>query len=223
MTKKEALNILLAVSCCNLNMCEKCPWNNTYNCVSTSFSDVVETAINVFLNPKQKEMNISDIRIKKSFMNTTPKDKKINKCRNFWNTWHMQDRNIVVDHNNELIDGYIQYLVLKENNINTAKVIVCNHKEKYWKKNKQKTNIIPNYLHNKTTYIYGVHPDSKIKKERVWRVPDPWTGWENDLLPGDTILVHTKYGIAPIIITRIEWLDKCPINMRVKKVYKKLS
>ena len=46
----------------------------------------------------------------------------------------------------------------------------------------------------------------------------PW----KDLLPGDRILVNTKYGVKPVIITRIEWRDECPVNMRIKKVYKKV-
>ena len=64
-----------------------------------------------------------------------------------------------------------------------------------------------------------MHPKSRMK-EYVWRVPTSWTGWENDLLPGDRILVNTKYGVKPVIITRIEWRDECPVNMRIKKVYK---
>ena len=37
------------------------------------------------------------------------------------------------------------------------------------------------------------------------------------------ILVHTKYGIRPIIITKIQWLDKCPVDFSVKKVFKKIK
>ena len=48
-------------------------------------------------------------------------------------------------------------------------------------------------------------------------------GWENDLLPGDMILVETKYGVRKIVITKIEWLEKCPVDMPVKRVVKKIG
>ena len=81
----------------------------------------------------------------------------------------------------------------------------------------------PNYIEKDTTYIYGIHPNDKTNKERVWRVPNNWNGWENDLLPGDKIIVTTKFGSAPIIITRIECLDKCPVDIPVKRVVAKVK
>lgn len=35
------------------------------------------------------------------------------------------------------------------------------------------------------------------------------------------ILVETKRGVRKIIITKIEWLEKCPVDMHVKKVCNK--
>ena len=54
MNKDEALNILIASACCHHpnNMCKKCPWNGTNDCVFTRFSDVVEEAIDVILEDK---------------------------------------------------------------------------------------------------------------------------------------------------------------------------
>lgn len=54
MTKEEALNILIANACCHYprGMCEKCPWDGTYNCEHTRFSDVIEEAINMTLEDK---------------------------------------------------------------------------------------------------------------------------------------------------------------------------
>ena len=37
---------------------------------------------------------------------------------------------------------------------------------------------------------------------------------------GDSILCQTKFGIAPVIVTKVEVLDKCPVDFRVKKVAK---
>lgn len=48
-----------------------------------------------------------------------------------------------------------------------------------------------------------------------------WMG--NDILPGDKILVETKYGAREIIVTKIEWLEECPIDKKVKNVYKKIE
>ena len=63
-----------------------------------------------------RRMKLSDIKISEAFANSIPSNKKLNECRNNWNQWNRQDRYIVVNRENELIDGYIQYLVLKENN-----------------------------------------------------------------------------------------------------------
>ena len=169
-------------------------------------------------------MNIkmSDIKISKSFASTTPKEEKMNICREFWNNNHKQIKDIVVNKDNILVDGYVQYLVLKENCIENADVVKLDRKKVFInREHKRKREYVePSYKREATTYIFGMHPKYRIK-EYVWRVPTSWKGWENDLLPGDRIWVHTEYGIKPIIITRIEWLDKCPVNMKVKKVYTK--
>lgn len=167
-------------------------------------------------------MKLSDIKVLKSFAATTPKEEKMNVCRTFWNDNYEQIKDIVVDRNNILIDGYVQYLVLKENDIEDANVVKVSRK-KFYGKRRKKRYIEPRYRKERTTYIFGVHPYSRSLKEYVWRVPESWKGWENDLLPGDRILVHTEYGVKPIVITRIEWLDKCPVDMKVKKVYRKVE
>ena len=168
------------------------------------------------------KMRLSDIKISKSFAATTPKEEKMNICRDFWNNNHKQIKDIVVNKDNILVDGYVQYLVLKENNVENADVVKLNRKKVFINREykRKRKYVEPSYKREVTTYIFGVHPKYRIK-EYVWRVPTSWKGWENDLLPGDRIWVHTEYGIKPIIITRIEWLDKRPVNMKVKKVYTK--
>ena len=168
-----------------------------------------------------RKMKLSDIKISETFASSTPKESKMDECRYNWNTWHRQDRVIVVNHNNVLIDGYIQYLVLKENDVNEAEVKISNERKKRWYRKDVAKWENPYYRHETTTYIYGFHPNAKEPKELVWRVPKAWKGWENDLLPGDMILVETKRGVRKIIITKIEWLEKCPVDMHVKKVCNK--
>lgn len=72
-----------------------------------------------------------------------------------------------------------------------------------------------------TTYVYGVHPNSKCEKEFVWRIPKSWTGFRDKIKVGDTILCDTKFGVSPVIVTKVEMLEQCPINMPVKRVVSK--
>ena len=170
-------------------------------------------------------MEISNIKILSSFAESIPKEEKLKACRDFWDLYHEQDRYLVVNKNNELIDGYIQYLILKENNVSQAEVKFSNTKRSRWKRKSLHilTEEDTSYRTKQTTYIYGIHPNDKGKREYVWRVPDSWTGWENDLLPGDAVIVRTKHGLAPVIVTKISWLDVCPVDMPVRKVYRKLE
>lgn len=167
------------------------------------------------------KINMSDIIIKPSFRNSIPNLNKIEKCKKHYLKYGKQDREIVLNAKNELVDGYIMYLVLKKyGEKENIEVKVCNQKRKH-KRTETKVNI-PCYRKQLTPYIFGIHLDDVRKKEYVWRVPNSWNGWERDLLPGDTILVKTKYGIAPIIITKIAYLENCPVGMPVKKVVRKL-
>lgn len=164
-----------------------------------------------------KYLKLSDIYIKESFANSIPKEEKIEECRRFWNTYHKQDRYIVVNNRHTLVDGYIQYLVLKENNVEVAEVHFSNKKKGKWIR-KEKT-----YRESKTNYIYGIHPNSNDHKERVWRIPNSWwNGWADSLNIGDMLMVKTKYGLAPIRITKIEKSNICPVGIPVKTVVRKI-
>lgn len=165
-----------------------------------------------------RTMKISDIKIKESYLSTTPNEEKMNECRTNWNNFHRQDRFIVVDHSNTLIDGYVQYLVLKENGIEEAEIKIWHCKRKRWERKNIKDCVAPRYRKNPTTYIYGVHPNSKDTKTYMWRVPESWNGWADNIQSGDTIMCATKFGYAPIVVNKIEILDKCPIDIPVKKV-----
>ena len=172
-----------------------------------------------------RRMKLSDIKISEAFANSIPSNKKLNECRNNWNQWNHQDRFIVVNPDNVLIDGYIQYLVLKENNVEEAEVKISTRRKKRWYRKNVKDWNIPHYRNETTTYVYGVHPYSENKKEFVWRVPKSWSelGWEDGLNISDEILVDTKFGIKPVVVTKIEIADKCPINIPVKRVAKRLN
>ena len=68
-----------------------------------------------------RKVNLEDIKIKETYAASIPGKDKMEESRNYWSKYHCQDRYIVIDANNILIDGYIQYLILKENNT----ILVC--------------------------------------------------------------------------------------------------
>ena len=89
-------------------------------------------------------MKLSGIKISDAFANSIPSDEKMNECRNNWNQWHRQDRYIVVNPDNVLTDGYIMYLVLKENGIEEAEAKISNRRKKR-RKNAEAWNV-PHYM-----------------------------------------------------------------------------
>jgi len=165
-----------------------------------------------------RKMKLSDIKIKNAFAITASKEERMTECRNNWNTYHKQDRYIVVNNDGELIDGYIQYLILKENGVEEADVKISNKHKKRWHRKNVKDWTIPHYRSEETTYIYGVHPNCKCTKTFMWRVPKSWTLFAKNVQVGDSILCKTKFGISPVIVTKIEVLDKCPVDFLVKRV-----
>ena len=137
-------------------------------------------------------------------------------CRDFWYKHHTQDRYIVVNKNGVLTDGYIQYLILKEQNVKYANVKVSN-------KTKTKGQRIKGYDYGLTTYVFGVHLNKKTQRcsrEYVWRMPHLWTdtGKSKSFAVGNKALVITNRGIKPIKITKIETREDNPVYIKVKKV-----
>lgn len=173
-----------------------------------------------------RKMDISSINISDSFANSHPSEKKMNECREYWDQHHKQDRYIVVDFDNNLIDGYVQYLILKENGISEVEVKISDKPKRFWHRKTIECRPVPSYKNEDTTYVYGMHFDKKkseFSKEYMWRVPKSWSelGWESDLLPGDHIVVSTKYGLKPIVITKIVRTNECPVDCPVRRVVKK--
>lgn len=230
MDKQRARDILLVHSCCSFTniengLCMMCPWCDTEDCEKTKINeDMIIEAINTLKGIKpMKKIKLSEIKITSAFENTTPNPEKVQKYREYFEENQKQSKVILLDYDNVLRDGYIQYLVLKENGVNEAEVKISNERKKRWYRKDVTKWENPYYRHETTTYIYGFHPNAKEPKELVWRVPKSWKGWENDLLPGDMIWVNTKYGLRKIVITKIEWLEKCPVDMPVKRVVKKIG
>ncbi len=165
-----------------------------------------------------RKIKLSDIKIKESFAITIPNEEKMRECKNNWNIYHRQDRYIVINANRELIDGYIMYLVLKENCVEEADIKVSNKRKERWYRKNIKDWAVPHYRNEETTYIYGVHPNSICTKEFMWRVPKGWTWFAENIQVGDSILCGTRFGVSPVIVTKIEVLDRCPVGFVVKRV-----
>lgn len=167
-----------------------------------------------------RKMKLSDIKITPAFAETIPNGKKMEECRYNWRMYGKQDRYIVVNHNNVLVDGYIMYLILKEHKEEECEVL--DYKKKKHNKRYEKTQkLSPSYKNTPTTYVFGVHPNSKDDKIYTWRVPGSWGNWAGNIEVGDTILCQTKFGFSPVIVNRVEILDKSPVEFRVKKVAKR--
>lgn len=171
-------------------------------------------------------MKLSDIRIKGSFKNSIPNDYKLAQCREYWDQHGFYLHDIVVNNKDYLVNGYIQYLLLKENGIQD--VVVKDYDKKVYKRRKLKARKNSNKKSKSyrdmepPLYVFGIHPGRT--KERVWRVPNKFQKeWECILSVGDTVLAKTKYGNAPIIVTRIERVSECPVDTPVKKIVKKIT
>lgn len=156
------------------------------------------------------KIKLDEINIPKSFLESKPSEIKIKKYKNKWEKYNKQPKPLIVDENNVLIDGYVQYLILKELRYKEGNYLVM-HESK-----KEKSS----YRDTVTTYIFGKHPNSNCTKEFIWRVPKSWTWFAQNVQVGDSILCQTKFGIAPVIVSKVEVLDKCPVDFCVKRVAK---
>lgn len=137
-------------------------------------------------------MKLSEIKISNAFKEHEPSESKMEKCRKKFRKGKM-DRQIVLDGNGYLIDGYVLYKVLEENNYSED---------------------IPVVYRKPTTYVYGKHPGND--KEYIWKVPKKYKGF--DKKQGDVVLVHSNGTIQLVTITRIIKSNIPPINRRIKTV-----
>ena len=165
-----------------------------------------------------RRMKLSDIKISEAFANSVPSEEKINECREFWRLERKQDRPIVLNSKRYLVDGYVMYLILMENKEEYAEVIF---KKKHNRQYEKLPKVKPTYKNTPTTYIFGVHLNSNCTKEFCWTIPASWGNWAQNIEIGDTVLCQTKFAFSPIVVSRVETLDKPPIEMRVKRVAKR--
>lgn len=146
-------------------------------------------------------MEVSKIKIKKDFKLSIPSKKKMEACRNYFKETGTLDRDIIVNRQGYLCDGYIGYLILLENGVEEIQTI-CNKK----------------VFQKERTYVFGCH--SGNDKEYVWVIPKKVRG---NIEAGSKLLVHTKFGTKTITATRVESLTKPPVDTPIKTVIRCLE
>lgn len=170
-------------------------------------------------------MRLSEIKISADFESSIPNTYKYNKCENYYNKTGNQDRYIVVDEKNVLVDGYIMYLVLKNHDVEYGNVKrLTLRKHTYTDKQRKKYGRLISHKHvvtykeKPTAYVYGKHPNSKDNKEYVWRLPQAWGYMSLMLQKGDVIYCGTRFGVAPVVVTKVELKSNFDTSLCIKKV-----
>ena len=160
-------------------------------------------------------VKLSSIKIPKSYAVTTPSEKKVRTKRKKYRKGKL--RAITINTDGFLINGYINYLILKENNVEDAEVNIVDIKKN------DNSNVPESYRNTRTTYIYGKHPNDKSEKIYTWRIPnaESWRKFSETILPDDLIFCKTKFGCSPVIVQAIQTIDKCPVEFPVKRVLSK--
>lgn len=164
-----------------------------------------------------KKINLSEIKVPLYMAHTQPNPKKIAICKDYWLKHHEQDRYIVLNKDNEIVDGYVQYLVLKEIGLSSAYIAnsQCANARHNRLSNYDKAKIY-GHPEPERTYLYGIHPNNPNSKEYVWRIPDKWIDY--DPKAGDLVYCKTKFGVSPVIVTKMERTNKRPVEYFIKRV-----
>lgn len=170
-------------------------------------------------------MRLSEIKIPVDFESSIPNTYKYNKCERYYKENNKQDRYLVVNENNYLIDGYIMYLVLKNNGAEygDVRIVTLNGRKYTDRQRKHYGKLIPTdknntYKRKPTTYVYGIHYKGFNHKTYMWRIPTTWTAMIEELQPGDKVYCKTRFGRVPVIVIQIEAKDKIDTDMIVRKV-----
>lgn len=154
-------------------------------------------------------MKLTSIIIPDYLAESVPNEAKINRAKRYFIEHGELDKPIIINHKKELVDGYIRYLVLKEFDVEYIK---------QYRYERENCKVV--------TYIYGKHPNQQSNKEYVWRVPtsEKWRMFVENISVGDIIMCYTKYGVKPVIISRIIRSDFRPMdipeNMKIKRIAK---
>lgn len=133
---------------------------------------------------------LNDIHITPVFKHSYPSDKKLLKCMTHFAKYRKLDRDIVLDENNILVDGYVGYLTLMKLGIKKWKYIKDNSYQ--W-------------------YVQGKHNDNG--KTYTWKLPD-WLmiNGSPSIHKGERYMINTSQGISAVKITKVFISNKSPID-----------
>ncbi|MGN0405762.1 MAG: hypothetical protein ACI4F1_11110 [Bariatricus sp.] len=106
---------------------------------------------------------------------------------------------IVVDHDKNLLDGYISYLIMKEKGFTRAECLVADRDSRLKK------------------FVYGIHWMGQNEKEYRWAYP-----LQDAVVPGDMLLVDTRFGEKLIKVTGVEMGTEAYVDS-MKKVIKMIN
>lgn len=117
------------------------------------------------------------------------------------------------------------YLVLKNHDVEYGNVKrLTLRKHTYTDKQRKKygrlisPKHVVTYKEKPTAYVYGKHPNSKDNKEYVWRLPQAWGYMSLMLQKGDVIYCGTRFGVAPVVVTKVELKSNFDTSLCIKKV-----
>lgn len=153
--------------------------------------------------------------------NIIPNNKNMGEVRRHYNIYG-HDRYIVATrHENEVIDGFAMIRFLKKIGIEEVhESEVCRRNRREDKLRRKYTAINEPYANCKTTYVYGYAIG--INQELVWRIPHDWRKLTSELKKGDVVVCNVLNGERAVQVTRVEELDKKPIDICVKIVCKNM-
>ena len=144
------------------------------------------------------------IIIPNSFKNSPPRTQKINqKLKTIQQ--HPEQIYLTINYRNVLLDGYASYLAAKKLSLKEINV--------------RQLNRLESFIHDKTNadlYVWGKHTEDGL--EYVWRVPNNKQNIIGNISKGDKLIVQTKNGPAPIIVTKTERKNYSPVDTKVRKV-----
>lgn len=83
-------------------------------------SNEIETKIDI----RKEFVSLKDIKISAEFQRCPPASEKISRCYDFYKKYGILNRDLILDNNFTLIDGYVGYLVLKMFGIESLGVLV---------------------------------------------------------------------------------------------------
>lgn len=153
--------------------CYRCPYNvGSASCVDSLLRDAL-SRIECLETECQHviiRLKLSEITIPEKFLRTSPSQQKLADCRKFFETHAELDRELVVDEDNVLTDGYVGYLILCENGISECDVV-----------------------RRPSSYLVIAAKHPSREKVYYWRT-NKHTRHPECLLPGALAWVNTCYG-----------------------------